>query len=53
MSHHLNEYLDKFTTLNPSCCDPFEHHADKENSREHLGSKRNLLHSENTVKAII
>ena len=31
--HHLKEYLDKFTTLNPSCCDPFEHHADKKNFR--------------------
>ena len=27
--HHLKEYLDKFTTLNPFCCDPFEYHADK------------------------
>ena len=31
--HQLKEYLDKFTTLNPFCCDPFEHHADKKNFR--------------------
>ena len=34
--HHLKEYLDKFTTLNPFCCDPFEHHADKKNFRGNL-----------------
>ena len=29
--HHLKQYLDKFTTLNPLCCDPFGHHAEKKN----------------------
>lgn len=29
--HHLKQYLDKFTTLNTFCCDPFEHHAEKKN----------------------
>ena len=27
--HHRVQYLDKFTILNPFCCDPFRHHEDK------------------------
>ena len=29
--HHQKQYLDKFTLLNPNCCDPFEHHIEKKN----------------------
>ena len=24
--HHQKQYIDKFTLLNPYCCDPLEHH---------------------------
>ena len=27
--HHHKQYLEKFTTLNPFCCDPFRHHDEK------------------------
>ena len=29
--HHHKQYLEKFTTLNPFCCDPFRHHDEKKN----------------------
>ena len=31
--HHHNQCLDKFTMLNPFCCDPFRHHDDKKSNR--------------------
>ena len=31
--HHHNQYLDKFSMLNPYCCDPFWHHDDENSSK--------------------
>ena len=31
--HHLKLYIDKFSYLNPFCCDPFGHHFGKKNCK--------------------
>ena len=36
--HHQKQYLDRFTALNPFCCDPFGHHAGKKNYKGKLNT---------------
>ena len=42
--HHQKQYIDKFTLLNPYCCDPLEHHIEK---KSYKGNKFIFIQSTN------